>query len=567
MFTSPGQRRALTLLCAILPLCAAPQKGAQKTEVPFEIAGRVTELGFNRGLSGVEVTLERYDGEYTSSLTPRKMVAKEETGDAGGFRFTLPEPGFYRVSVRKEGYSPAGSVLDGFISGVSVSLDKVHPKRELAFQLARPAQLTGVVIDKETQEPVQSIRVHVQGYGYQRGRVFLMPGNSAFTDDKGHFTVSGLTPGDYVIALGPRMHSALELERSPELRASGENRMLTKFKEADLSATDLDYDWSYWPGGAGLDAALPLTLGSGAELDAGRLQIRKSTMQRARVQIPESSCPPNETVSVHLRRLSNPWIGTSVGQPACGSGFLIRGLPPGDYRLELSAPGVSATKEFHIADRNTELTVPLERSVSLEGRVRTEGATPLDPTQLTLLLKPLSWAVRNPPVQVDSAGRFHAERVAVRDYRLLINGMPQSHCLRGLVYNGTRLDGDILALNPYALEHKLELIIDDQAATLSGTVSKGSRLVSNPWVVLARWPPGTDLFDSLQSTSGDEDGRFSFQGLAPGDYRLVAVPQESKRELDRPNILEQLLRSAPNLPLSGKQTQTVPMKLSTPVRF
>jgi hypothetical protein len=554
-------------ICLVSLVSGAQQNDARKPGIQYEISGKITESGFNQGLGGVAVTLERYEGEYTSSLTPRKWQADAETDDTGSFRFAVTEPGHYRVNVRKEGYSAAGSILDGVTSGITISLDQAHPKRDLGFQLARPVQLSGVVVNRDTLEPLQSHPVHAHGYAYQRGRVTLLPGATGFTDSQGRFTLAGISPGDYVISLGPGMHSAAELQRSAELRASGQDRLLTKFTDSDLSAVDLDYDWTYFPGGAGLEEALPLKVGSGAELDLGRLQIRKTTMYRARVDIPAATCLQNESVSVNLRRLSNPWTGTTIGRPPCGGGFLIRGLPPGAYRLELSAAGANATSEFAISDRNIAVTVPLERGVMLEGKVRTEGSTALDLSQIALLLKPLTWVVTKAPARLDADGRFRVEGVTLREYQLLINGIPASHCLRGVIYNGTRLNGDVLPLNPYALEHKVELVVDDQAATVTGTVLDGDRPVATPWVVLSPWAPQTDVYAAVLSMAGDEDGRFRFAGLPPGDYRIVAVPAQARRELERPNVLEQLLGSARKVSLGGKQTQALQVKVAAPPKL
>ena len=184
--------RWLVVFCSTLSLCAGQQDGGQKPANQFEILGRVIESGFNRGIGGVEVVLERYEGDSSSSLTPRAKQAETETDGAGVFRFSIAESGSYRVRVQKEGYRPGGSSLEGFATAVTVSLDNAHPRKELSFTLARPAELTGIVVDKDTQEPVRSLRVYAQGYAYLRGKAAVSGGDSALTDAQGRFVVSGL---------------------------------------------------------------------------------------------------------------------------------------------------------------------------------------------------------------------------------------------------------------------------------------------------------------------------------------------------------------------------------------
>ena len=363
------------------------------------------------------------------------------------------------------------------------------------------------------------------------------------------------------------MQSAVELEHNPELRAFGQDLLLTKFTDGDMVATDLDFDWTYWPGGAGLDQAFPINAASGAKVEVGALEVRKTTMYRARVDMPDATCNPSDLLGVHIRRRANPWLGTKVGQVPCSASFIIRGMPPGSYGLEVGGAGGRASADLTIGKANIALSVPLERGVTIEGKVTALGSTPLDVTQIRLLLKPVNWAVLNAPVTADAGGHFRLERVMLRDYLLLDQGIPPSHCLRSIHYNGTRLEGNRLSLNSYALAHKLELVVDDQPASVVGTVRAGTKQVSRPWVVLSRWPVGNDVFSGAMSIAGDDEGRFSFLGLAPGEYRMVAVAMEAKRELERPNVLEQLLRSAPKLTLAERQAQTVDLKLSTPVRF
>ncbi|HEY3440430.1 MAG TPA: carboxypeptidase-like regulatory domain-containing protein [Paludibaculum sp.] len=557
----------LVVFCSTLSLRAGQQDGGHKPTNQFEITGKVVESGFNRGIEGVEVVLERYEGDASSSLTPRAKQAETETDRAGVFRFSIAESGSYRVRVQKEGWRPGGSGLEGFATAVTVTLDKSHPSKELSFTLARPALLTGIVVDKDTQEPIRSLRVFAHNHIYLRGKAAQGFSEVAVTDAQGRFVVSGLPPGDYVIALGPRMQSAVELERNPELRAFGQDRLLTKFADGDMVTTDLDYDWTFWPGGVKWDQAFPINAPSGAKVDVGTLEVRKTTMYRARVDMPDATCKPNDLLGVHIRNQPNPGAGTSLGQVPCGASFIMRGLPPGSYGLEVGGAGGRATAEMTIAKANIALSVPLERGVTIEGKVTALGSTPLDLTQIRLLLKTVDWVVLNAPVTVDAGGHFRLERVTLRDYQLLDQGIPPSHYLRSIHYNGTRLEGNRLSLNSYALAHKLELVVDDQPASVGGTVRAGTKQVSRPWVVLSRWPVGNDVFSGAMSIAGDDEGRFSFLGLAPGEYRMVAVSMEAKRELERPNVLEQLLRSAPKLTLAERQAQSIELKLSTPVRF
>jgi hypothetical protein len=57
------------------------------------------------------------------------------------------------------------------------------------------------------------------------------------------------------------------------------------------------------------------------------------------------------------------------------------------------------------------------------------------------------------------------------------------------------------------------------------------------------------MHNSVTRTTGNEDGSFQFRGLAPGDYRIFAVPLPVARKLERPNVLESLAPEAEEITL------------------
>ncbi|MBN9659996.1 MAG: carboxypeptidase regulatory-like domain-containing protein [Acidobacteria bacterium] len=553
----------MLVLLALISLSYAQETRLEHSREPFEISGEVIESGLDRGLGGVEVALESVDPGAMSTLAPNEKIATAETDEAGVFRFSVTKPGTYQVSVRKDGYSAGASIEERLRTRVTVTISLAHPTRSLRFRLGRPAQISGVVIEKDTRNPVRGLAVIAQGFAFFGGKRVLLPGQSALTDESGRFSVRGLPPGDYVVGLGPRMRSAMELDRSPELRAFGQELLLTAASEKDLERVDSDYDWTYWPGGSGLDAALPVQVSSGAELDIGGLEVRKTAKYRARVIIPKASCKEGEPVSVHVISASAPSAGTLVGKVPCGADFVVRGLSPGAHRLELRGSEAKGSADLHIGRENISVSVPLEKGNTMEGRLAVQGSMKMDATQVRILLKSRHWVVEHSPVRVNSDGRFRFQGVATGDYLLEISGIPATHCLRGILYNGTPISGQTVSLNPYALAHSVELVVDDQAAAVTGSVSNRNQRAFRPWVVLCPVTAQADVFGNSRSTEGDEDGQFRFEGLAPGEYRVIAVPMELKGRLEHPHILEGLLRSAEKLSLAGRQVLTVQIKFSS----
>ncbi|MBI4891727.1 MAG: carboxypeptidase regulatory-like domain-containing protein [Acidobacteria bacterium] len=531
---------------------------SQSPSVAYEITGKVLEFGSKSPLAAAEITLECYEGEATSSLTPKKLCGQAKSADDGSFRFTPSGPGSFRVQVSKEGFQSAPTTHQPLGTGLTFHLKPESPKRTLTFWLARPVRFSGILLDKDTQDPVKNHLIIANEFRYFRGVPGTSSGAAAITGADGRFTFPELSPGQYVFTVTQRFASAREIQNRPE-RSSTQDRLLAQFTEADLTATDLDYPVTIWPGGAGIDSAYPIRADSGADIDIGKIEIRKLPLFRLRLEIPDTVCPQSSTLSLHLRSLSNPSLGTSVGDIACGSTSLLRGLPSGAYRLEIMNPTAKAFAEFTIADRNASLTVPLERGVTVTGKFTAPDSTLPDPAQLTFYFRPLNWAIVNRPPAIDAQGRFRAENIAVRDYQILLNP-PPSHYLAKLLYNGAPSDPNHLTLNPYAPSHSLELILGDKPAALEGSVIQSNQPIPSPWVVLCSWPLPQNLHVALKAAYGNSEGRFQFSGLPPGEYRAIAVLPELRDDLDRPYVLEQLLRAAPKITLAPSQSQSVELK-------
>ncbi len=234
---------------AILPILAATLPGWAQQSAPsaekarFQIRGRVVEFGGSLGLSEAQVSLERWDGPAVSSFVKRTPAGTAKTDAGGSFVFDLDRPGTYRLTVTKDGYGkPGGSSDRRNWTSTDITVDAGKPIGEVRFALARPGEVTGIVLDEDTQKPLSGMQVILIEYGFSRGRVLFGGSNEAATDADGRFVFRDVVPTDYVIALPPLIRSTGFLAQKPKV--PGEAGMLTDFSEKDLDTVDRDYDWS-----------------------------------------------------------------------------------------------------------------------------------------------------------------------------------------------------------------------------------------------------------------------------------------------------------------------------------
>jgi hypothetical protein len=567
MSPSPARRPLaagfVLLLFAATSVCAPlQQSGEKKATAKPKIHGVVLEPGTLHPVSEAEVLLFPMPGEgELLNFSRAKALATTTTDANGAFRLAPEQFGSYRVEVKKEGYGAAApfSIAMGLSNVATVKVSGEHPLRQVQLMLAHPGQVSGRLVDEETRKPIAKMQVFVECLFHVEGRRVAMPGAIAVTDSEGQFVATGLIPADYVVWIRPR--------------TSDLARIVQEFSEKDLERVDLDYEESYWPGGSSLDTALPVRVGSGAAVDVGRMALRRVPYYSVRVSFPAGGCESGEKANVGFT------VGRGfhfcLGRIPCNKDFLMRGFAPGSHKMEVVVDHprenrVGGLVAFDILDKNMNVSIPLVRGVIIDGRVvPVEGASKPALDKMRILADPIAGAAYSDEGYTvpDKEGAFRFDNARAPEYRVSISGMPESHYIKEIRYNGIRVRGNTqrlhLRLDPSAMGHSLEIVVDDKPASLIGSVTDRDRAVSVPYVVLIPWPQSSPeaLWPVLEAT-GDEDGKFQFRGLAPGDYRILAVSPAVQEKLSEPNILNRLLVNAKTITLGASAFQTVPLELT-----
>ena len=486
-----------------------------------EIRGVVLEPGSNVAVPDAEVLL------FVQEPGPIKLnggwktepSSKGKTDSAGSFSFSLDKPGVYRVEAKKTGYSAPGT--SGAANFVELKLTEAKPVAEARLYLVHPGEITGRVVDEETREPIANVRLRAVRASVQ-GRFF--PYNaSVTTDGDGHFAATSLDPGEYAVEILPQ--------------TAPEKRVLTKFTEKDTQTVERDYENTYWPGGHGMDIVMPITLTSGAMVDVGLLPVRKVPYYRVHVRVQGPNCEDGDTMYVsETVRTGQGSFMQALSSVPCGRELLVTGFAPGTYRLIFSirsrtsethgSPGVV----FSIVNENIEVTAALTPGVTLDGVfLAAEGAKLPDLTKATVslsamdLVGPMGGSL---PVSPAPDGKFRIEGVRLLDQTVQISGLGPGNYVKEIRYNGVKVAADTVALDSGAMSSTLTVVIDDKPGAVTGTVMSGDKPVSQPFVIARKWPPPDGPMRSrwgLGTARGDDAGRFRIAGLAPGEYRVLAL--------------------------------------------
>jgi hypothetical protein len=554
---------ALLLLLQAAFVCTAQQPGSEKKDpVELEIRGVLVEAGVLEPISDAEVLYWKMpEAGQPMRFTPDRALGKVKTGPDGSFGFAPAQLGEYYVLATKDGYVNASR--GSMSNAATVTISKEHPVAEARLSYARPAQITGSLLDEESEKPLEKFRVTVSADYYARGRRFPAPGALAITDDKGRF-VARVPPGDYFVELQPAINST-------------RGRVLEEFTTNDLNAVDLDFEQSYWDGGHDQELALPVSVGSNALVDMGTLKVRRVPFYRVRVSHSAAGCSPNDDAVMNISRVPpSGWNGS--GDVTCGKDILVLGFAPGAYRLDISLRGPSfppgsrlrGATTFQIVDKNLDLFVPLARGVDIVGKVvAAEGAAKPSFDKMTAYIRAtidVSQADEG-PVVVDAKGSFRLVNTNVTEQNLFVSGVPVGYYIKEVRYNGSPVRGNpawlTFELDGSAPSHSLEIVLDDKPAFVTGTVTDRDRPVSQPLVVIARWPVSdVKALWPLTTVTGDAGGKYQFTGIAPGEYRILAVSSALKDKLQKPDVLEPLLRTAKKLELGPRATQNLTLELT-----
>jgi hypothetical protein len=521
---------AFLLLFSAVVIGAGQQSAAAPPAQP-EIRGVVLEPGSNVAVPDAEVML------FVQEPGPIKInggwktepTSKGKTDSAGSFSFSLDKPGAYRVEAKKTGYSaPGTSATPNF---VELKLTEAKPVAEARLYLVHPGEITGHVVNEDTREPIPNVRLRVVRTSVTGG--FYPDGPSATTDGEGHFAATSLEPGEYAVEILPQ--------------TAPEKRVLPQFTEKDTQTVERDFENTYWPGGHGMAMAMPLTLTSGATMDVGVLPVRKVPYYRVHVRGLVSNCEDGDTMYVmEVFRTSRGGVTSHpLTSPPCSKDLLVTGFAPGTYHLIISITGRTgesrgrAIVPFSILDKNIEISAPLTPGVDVDGVfLAVEGAKLPDLTKTTIQLRAVDSVGGNTPVSPAPDGNFRIEHVQLDDLTVRVSGLGTGNYIKEIRYNGIKVGADIVTLESGDATRTLMIVIDDKPGAITGTVMSGDKPVSQPFVIVRKWPPsnGSSTF-GMGGARGDDAGRFRIGGLAPGEYHVVALrsadPSTSNAALER----------------------------------
>ncbi len=465
-------------------------------------------------------------------------IAPVKTDDKGHFVIRGLAAAQYQIVVLKaDGYTTKSTrvrlVTGQELKGVDLKLDK-------------EAVLAGRILDKE-KNPVIGSLVSVRGKGFRNGRPTLTSFHSTVTNDLGEYRFSGLNPGQYYLEAEPK---PLAVKK----RAAAEG--------AEEKPPVIANVRTYYGSTSSFDSAAPFDLASGQRMEGFDMTLLRERTVCIASTIEDTASQGGRILVTVSELMPMSQSRVAAGSTASGEEFEICGLAPGGYRLWsfTTAGGTRyGSQTFQLAGRAMALPrIAVQGTVSVRGKITVADAKPEDPLPVVRLRLEnkdrIAISGEDTTARIEPNGDFTIPSAVYDDYWLDIFSLPVGYYIKDATQAGREARRDPVR----AGAGELNIVLGADGPSLSGQVmDKENKPVPNAAVILsvASLPQAVSPGQIL-STITDQNGQYTLNNMAPGEYRLIAFADARDYEVADPQFLRGNLGKATDVRLSARERKS-----------
>jgi protocatechuate 3,4-dioxygenase beta subunit len=538
----------------------------------FFVAAACAQSAGTGAISGTVVDGESGDAirkaivTLTLQGTPRRWATIRTDGD-GRFQFSNLPAGKYGLRAEKaEGTAIYGAnnlrELSEFIA-----LGEGETRGGIKLRFLHAASLSGRVFDSDG-DPVADTRVSLLRPGRNFGAPALLQYRGTSTDERGEYRFSNVDPGRYYIRAMPARRqfdgTAAARQARPVDQYYGGAR---DFKEASPvhvaggeTLAGLDFHLVSEPAVEvqGLIAGVPDGLGPASSQPASAQPASTQTgappglVKMRRLNRSAGDATDGPEIQVML-------IPADLGPQRWRSGSRARGpehrfhlgeVSPGRYRIEATFDSgektYGASQVFDLHPDYGEIVLTLAPAVDIQGTLRVEGdASRKEPGAARAGSDGYSIQLTRPDTRqsnitadVASDGHFSLPQVLPGEWQLTVDSVPP-----GFLKSAQYGDKDV-RFTTFEAEAKggipLNIVVSMRTAAVEGEVDAGSGQAKRAGILLAPVGPYHNLARFYYGTPADDTGKFHFEGIAPGKYKIFALEKMAAASFRNPEAADQL---------------------------
>jgi hypothetical protein len=471
----------------------------------------------------------------------------------GQFHFEMPVSTF-AVEAHKPGFFNDRELTEG--SGPPMMITLADKSLSVNVRLTPEAVITGNVHTPDGAGIERlPVRLRFRRVINGRGSWQTKPGHA--TDEDGNFRIAGLTPGTYFVEVGPSFSGR------PATVAAATSKIEGISKQ-------------YYPGVSEMSAATSLRLGAGQHSSI-EVTVKPSPAYRLG-GIVAGAFPANGGLLLTDPDGEN--VGVGVRFEAATGRFEAFPVPAGSYRLKLSGQDASGNALFadvpiNLSSDLMNVRITAQRSVNIPVVVQndmngkeTSGSSSGSGSVVAMVRAGSMPQIMNVhlvsrsdfehywPMRDGSDGRFIFRGVKPGIYDVEVQPMGTGY-VASLTSSGIDLLRDPLVIAEGSDPQPIEALVRNDSATLDGSV----RLDAAQQVATILVFSEKNLLSSLHAFAANPSGDFHLQGLAPGDYDVLAFDRVDGIEYQNREALSSYLSHAAHVTLAAEQQSKVTVDL------
>jgi hypothetical protein len=506
----------------VLALLFSPQ--VQTPEL-CAVSGTVVDSVTGEPLNKVDILLEPAERGTTHT-------AVTISDPKGRFGLVDVAPAAYHLLARRSGYLETNS---------RIRLEMGQALTGVAVKLVPSAVLAGTVRDSDG-EPLEGAHVILARRTYRYGTPRVEGEDSTDTDDRGEYRFRDLTAGRYYVGVEPKSLGSDHVDHSP----------------VAVRTTTVP---TLYPGVTDVSQAAPIEVATGQRAAGIDVTLLRSSVFRVSGRV--SNAPGGLlTVALHDPRNTGmrDYNMRTTTKNASGD-FEFRGVPAGSYVLSASAGSLTGKAPVVVGAADVE-GARLSLAPAAEVQLRFSSDEKEKPD-----VSGVNWGLTTDGRRGLSAFPFAANR-------LMIRNVPPDHytfwligaLLRRFYVKSARVgDTDVLSegldvTGPGTIT--IDVVLASDGASIKGAVrNKDDQPLAGVTVVLA--PEQRSNTMRFASTTTDQNGRYEFTSIAPGDYKLFAWEDVEEDAWNDPEFLKQYEKQGEKASLEPKARTTVNLRAAT----